>query len=429
MLVRKRTWVAGLLLALGILILIFLQRPSDVARYNPSDHPAYIPSSTDSFTFYIEENRRRIRAALTEYYFGSDAAPFGPAYTLEDVVDMRAPYQLLPRDGDCEAGTSRKGFLLVHGLTDSPYLLRSVAESLAEIYPCAVLYGLLSPGHGTIPGDLLNVRLEQWVVAFEYGLNSLSREADELNVIGYSNGSALALNYLNLNRESELISKLILLSPGLETADTRAQWTPYLRYFLKWIVEENDSDAVKYESFPTNAAAEFYKLAKSVVAPDYEPIDTPTLMVVSADDTTINSQASADFFCRNLDSGTSRLLWLQSPQGGSTLQDRCAGITVRQGSFSDARFVSYSHVALTLPSQDAHYGIDGNNPVCLAHADFPDRYRRCLDGDGSAVYAENNYLDTEGEFNGRIVRRATYNPAYDELIADIQCFIEEDCRL
>ena len=207
------------------------QLPSGESRFNPSATPAYLPAAEDSFEFYVEENRSRIRAVLAEYYFTDSDTPFGPGYSIDRVLDMRSPYQLSPEAGTCQSGegNNAKGFLLVHGLTDSPYLLRKVGESLAAAYPCALVRGLLSPGHGTIPGDLLNVRVQQWLTTIEFGINSFAGKVDELHVVGYSNGRALALNFLDNNRLENSVTSLILLSPGLETLDKRAYLTPYLR--------------------------------------------------------------------------------------------------------------------------------------------------------------------------------------------------------
>jgi len=417
------------LVLMAVLVVLFLRVPSRIARYNPSDYAAYLPDTSDSFEFYISENQKRIRAALNEYSYSGDARSWGSIYSLDEVLQMRSPYQILPDSENCPAGASldKKGFLLVHGLSDSPYLLRGVAESLGELYPCALLRGVLSAGHGTIPGDLLEVRLDQWAHVFEYGLSSLAKEVDELVVVAYSNGSALALNYLDTHRDEDLIDALVFLSPALKTADERARWTPYLRYIYKWIVQGEDSDPVKYESFPTNAAAEFYKLTQTVLSPKFQPLNTPALFIVSRDDTTIDYKASTKFFCENLNLQESTLILLNSQFGAESSDKECDAIQSRTlGSDSD-RVISYSHIALSISPENIHYGINGNKPVCGAHDGFPDRLRRCLNDNDSSVYAENNYMDADGLFQGKIVRRTSFNPSYDEMIADIQCFLDKDC--
>jgi pimeloyl-ACP methyl ester carboxylesterase len=86
--------------------------------------------------------------------------------------------------------------LLLHGLTDSPYSLRRVAEILHEQGFHVV--GLRLPGHGTAPSGLLSVRWRDWMAATELAAGHLrSRLEDDLPflVVGYSNGAALAVLY------------------------------------------------------------------------------------------------------------------------------------------------------------------------------------------------------------------------------------------
>ena len=57
----------------------------------------------------------------------------------------------------------RGGVLLLHGLTDSPYSVRSFAETLAAEGFWVV--GLRLPGHGTIPSALIKVHWQDWAAA------------------------------------------------------------------------------------------------------------------------------------------------------------------------------------------------------------------------------------------------------------------------
>jgi hypothetical protein len=68
--------------------------------------------------------------------------------------------------------TIRGAVLLVHGLSDSPYSMRAVAETFRDqgFYVLA----LRLPGHGTIPSGLLHVRWQDWYAAAK----STIRQAD-----------------------------------------------------------------------------------------------------------------------------------------------------------------------------------------------------------------------------------------------------------
>ena len=55
------------------------------------------------------------------------------------------------------------GALLVHGLTDSPYSMKALAESLQRRgFEVTVLR---LPGHGTFPSMLTEMRYRDWVAA------------------------------------------------------------------------------------------------------------------------------------------------------------------------------------------------------------------------------------------------------------------------
>lgn len=84
------------------------------------------------------------------------------------------------------------GALLLHGLTDSPYSLRRIAEILyaRRFY----VLGLRLPGHGTVPGALTQVRWEDWVAASRMGARHVRNRIGigpgrPFVIAGYSNGS------------------------------------------------------------------------------------------------------------------------------------------------------------------------------------------------------------------------------------------------
>ncbi len=105
----------------------------------------------------------------------------------------------------------------------------------------------------------------------------------------------------------------------------------------------------------------------------------------------------------------------------------CDGIEVREGRSDIDRFVSYSHVSMTIPIDDPHYGMDGNYATCLTYEDQPEIYRQCSTDDENTVYAEGSYLDENSRYDGKLVRRTTFNPGYAEMIADIKCFVDAEC--
>ena len=88
------------------------------------------------------------------------------------------------------------GVLLLHGLTDSPYSMRSIGLMLAD--QGFKVVGLRLPGHGTVPAGLTQVELEDLEAATQMAMRDLRKLAGAhkpLYAMGYSNGAALAVNY------------------------------------------------------------------------------------------------------------------------------------------------------------------------------------------------------------------------------------------
>ena len=424
----KRHKILLTLAMLLLLILGYVFRPGQLdPRFYPSDSPAVIPDASLGFTDYVMNNRARVREALTKYNFTKETWPFGTAYPLERVVDMRAPYQIEPTGSDC-SNQSTQGFLLIHGLSDSPWLLRSVAQTLSEQFSCALIRGLLSPGHGTVPGDLKTVRREDWAATVAWGVDSFADLADELYIVGYSNGAPLALQYLDQHRESKRITGLILLSPGLEVRDKLAPLSPYVGLLRPWVARHEDRDAAKYESFPMHAVAEFYRLTQSVTDAAFRPLDVPVMMVMSGNDTTVNPQAALDFFCSRV-SGRRLGIWYESPPSDSAPPQTCSGLETHRLQNDDPRFVSYSHVAIAIPPDDPHYGKDGNYANCLAYAVGSENRDSCVQDPAATVYGENDLIDENGLYQGKLLRRASYNPDFDAMMEQVRCFILGTCGI
>jgi alpha-beta hydrolase superfamily lysophospholipase len=168
------------------------------------------------------------------------------------------------RSYETEPGEIRGGALLLHGLTDSPYSMRSVAEVLRQqgIYSLA----MRMPGHGTLPSGLTTASWQDWLAAVRVGVRHVRSRIPAgapLILVGYSNGGALSLKYaLDVVQGSgdPAPTRLILLSPmiAVSPAARLAWWISLLGavpYFEKanWIDVVPEYNPFKYNSFAANA--------------------------------------------------------------------------------------------------------------------------------------------------------------------------------
>ena len=91
---------------------------------------------------------------------------------------------------------TKGGVLLIHGLSDSPYSLRSIGEIFFR--NGYYVLGVRLPGHGTVPAALLDVSWKDWSAVVDLAAGHVAErtgENDPFYVCGYSAGGALALKY------------------------------------------------------------------------------------------------------------------------------------------------------------------------------------------------------------------------------------------
>jgi alpha-beta hydrolase superfamily lysophospholipase len=167
---------------------------------------------------------------------------------------------------------TRGGVLLVHGLTDSPYSMRALAERLSARGFYAL--GLRMPGHGTVPAGLTEATAEDWMAAVRVGARHVRRSVGPdrpLLLVGYSNGGALLMRYaLEAGRDARLprptgivlISPMIGVTPMARLARAISALGP-LPFFekAKWLDVVPEYNPFKYNSFPANAGHQSYLVA------------------------------------------------------------------------------------------------------------------------------------------------------------------------
>lgn len=184
--------------------------------------------------------------------------------------DWNRSYELVPE------GEPAGVVVLLHGLTDSPYSLRHVARRYLANGFLVVAPRL--PGHGTVPAGLTEVEWEDWMAATRLAVREAAARAPgrRLEIVGFSNGGALALKYaLDALDDEKFVrpDRLVLISPMIGiTRFARfaglAALPAWLPAFDKaaWLGLVPEFNPFKYNSFPVNGAVQSHRLTRALQA-------------------------------------------------------------------------------------------------------------------------------------------------------------------
>ncbi len=167
------------------------------------------------------------------------------------------------------------GVLLVHGLSDSPYSLRAVAERLHAVGYTVV--GLRVPGHGTSPRALAEVAWEDWTAAVRVAVRETRRltpAGTPLVLMGYSNGGALSVHYATMALDDKTlppVDALVLFSPMIGI-NPLARITRFYHLVARlsgdekaqWSAVTAEVDPYKYTSWPMNASVQAWAMTEAV---------------------------------------------------------------------------------------------------------------------------------------------------------------------
>ena len=307
--------------------------------------------------------------------------------------------------------------LLVHGLTDSPYSMRALAESLhTRGFDVTVLR---LPGHGTLPSMMTTMSAADWTAALRIAARDVAsrvRPGQPFYVGGYSSGGTLALQYaLDALQDDALRrpDRVLLVSPAIELTRV-AMLAEIIDVFsvvpvpvlekVRWQAVAPEFDPYKFNSFPVNASRQINRATRALQRSLEEAQRAgrlaqlpPVLTWQSAVDSTVGSDGVVDQVYARLQGPAHRLVMfdinrlpelagverpeahalierIEASARGYTLDvvsnatSRAPRIAVRRlapGAAPELRalaldwpagLVSLGHVALPFPPDDPAYG-------------------------------------------------------------------------
>lgn len=264
------------------------------------------------------------KSRVNRYWAGSLADPRGhkPDWSRSQILPVKNP---------------RGGVLLLHGLSDSPYIMRGIARHLQQQGWYVVVLRL--PGHGTAPSALRQVKWQDWAAALRLAARDLQQRigADKPLVLGgFSTGAALCVEYALAQLQGEALPKpaqLLLFSPaiGVDPLARLAGTVDMLSNIpglgrLAWEERLPEFDPYKYNSFPLNAGAQIWKLTQRI---DDQLADLqaaggvsglpPVLAFQSMVDATVSAQAVVKTLYSRLAPEGHRLVLFDANRLGNTL--------------------------------------------------------------------------------------------------------------
>ncbi|WP_245279360.1 alpha/beta fold hydrolase [Xanthobacter sp. 91] len=284
----KRTVKILALLIFAVVATIFVVRAVDSQRgpplerwhtYHPPEMSRSAMASADLAAYMAAEDKAfaGVKANVTDKVDPEDRVRFNryfaasPIYPPSFAQDFNRTHVLQPK------GEPAGAAVFLHGLTDSPYSHRHLAQLYADHGFIAIVLRL--PGHGTVPGSLTEIGHEDWIAATRLAMREARKRVGPgkpVHIVGYSNGGALALMHaLDALDDPGLVapSRIVLMSPMVGVTEFArfaglAGLPAIFPAFAKaaWLNITPEFNPFKYNSFPVHAARESFALTQVLQA-------------------------------------------------------------------------------------------------------------------------------------------------------------------
>ncbi len=322
--------VTGGFVVLLVIVILYLNSRTDLAVWHEAELEEEFTagSGIEAFPDYLALEDRLFEELDREVYAKTRvASPEKPGierYRSGSLSDPRhyeengnRTFEWKPAGGTAPTA----GVLLLHGMSDSPYSLRALGESLHQ--RGAHVIGLRLPGHGTAPSGLVSFEWEDMDAAVRLAMRHLEAEVGDrpLFLVGYSNGGALSVHYALACLEDDSLPRadgIVLVSPaiGVTPMAALAIWQSRIgNWFglekLAWNSILPEYDPYKYVSFAVNAGHQVYRLTTEI-ADDFDRLsdsgkldDFPRVLAFqSVVDATVSTPALIDGLFARLPPGS-----------------------------------------------------------------------------------------------------------------------------
>lgn len=369
-------------------------------RFTPSHRNSKAIGIDENFTKYIQTMTDMIKQARLD---------LTPDNT-DAILRANAPFEWEPNEPKQPNGKYTKGMLFIHGLFISPYYTMDLARYFQN--KGYLVRSLLLPGHGTRPGDLLDIHYSEWEKVAQFGIEQMLSSVKDMYVCGISLGGALTLEYAYHYPQ---IKALLLFAPALKPSSfiiNVAKLHPLFSWIspnLKWFAKPRDKNFVRYNCMPFNSAVQALNLMKKVHRKTKsKPLNIPMYITATSDDEVISTNAIIDFF-RDQPNANNRLqLFTNDMQNWDDER-----ISLCKSAIPEQKILDLSHECLPISPDDMHLGSSGDFKDFVHYRS--DRYKKVKD-----IYQGATTLKNLRKY---VVQRITYNPFFPNLLDAISDFL------
>lgn len=347
---------------------------------------------------------------------------------------------------NCKKASKPKGMLLVHGLYDSPYVMKDLENYFQ--HKCFYTRSILLPGHGTRPGSLLNIRYTEWVKVVNHAVKQFAEDIHgDVYMAGFSTGAALALK--NALDEKQL-KGLFLFAPALKVEDGFPRVLSALGF--NWVLTQKlkDKDLIKYESITLDSIIAVGDLADDVrekLEDKNSQLDIPVMVVIAKNDYTIKTETTIKLYEQgHFGTKSDMIIYTPIVMDGKCVKGGLKGDAealpriptyigscfVHEQDNSKYMIADYSHMGLTLKSTDKHYGLEGSYKYCTQYFYDEELEAQCKRQQSTITdicFGERKMFDSanypECNTRGLMVRRLTSNPQFKQMTDYLDQFIEQ----
>jgi esterase/lipase len=322
----------------------------------------------------------------------------------------------LPPDQGCKKGAPRGIAVLIHGLSDTTFAMRDLAETLAK--QCFEARALLLPGHGTRPADLMVVDHHDWLSHVEAALRQARVESPFVVVAGFSLGAALALTAATKSPDN--VDAVIGLAPAYRIrSNFLARQARWIATFRPWLDLGPREDFARYGAMPTRGIASTMAALGTMESQIRQrgPIQTPWMVVQSEDDEVIDVAWNRQFFDANALNKHSLLLNYFSNTPERTASHRTVWLTASDNSM---RVVGISHLAVHIAPENPHYGESGTYRNCGSPPFRTEEQVQACKQAQRVWYGVGGQSPPAGEAGAR----SSFNPHYPDLERRIGEFLD-----